>query len=345
MLKLYAFLLTLVVFGSIGVPAVVHSAPEMTVKVESLGLQFEPPQKWRLSRESTPEQLVLYPGKTKTIPLLRVRTFQGDFSTEDRLAAMTRGLPEEEANVHFISSKKWAHERRRYETATVEFKKGSREWYGLFTLVTQPRRLQHGFWLFGKKKDVDRQWEVVKASIITARSIRLVGSEDESTEDSEPEQAVAKEAAWSDPKSGLSIASWPAGFTPDDSSLKRFHKSGIELLPVDTKAHKSTAFLLTCKLKAKDGAAMDAAASLHTELGEKSTVRDLRRIPVRVGGEEAALIKWVDEAGSSPIAYQVHFVQKDDRSFYIEYSAAEAWSRARSRRSLLKDFIAGISLD
>ena len=320
------------------------AAPELTIQVESLGLRFEAPSKWRLSRESTPEQLVFYPGKTKTTPVLRVRAFQGDLSAEDRLAAMTRGLPEEESKAHFVSAETWAHEGRRFETATVATKEGAQEWDGSLTLVTQPRRVQHAFWLFGRKKDVEREWESIRASIVSATVIKRVEVDDDSpaVDRESPQEAPA---VWTDAKCGLRVGSWPAGFAPVAKSLGSLAKEGVTLEPTDERAHDSTSFLLQCARSAKQNTSMDAAAALHAELGTKSAVSDLRRLPLRIDGVEAALLKWSEEVGGDDFVHEVHFVQKDDRAFRFEYTAEESWAGMRSRRDLVKDFIAGIAFD
>lgn len=345
MASLASLALPLLIAASVSAPSVSTASAFHEIQVESLGLVFEAPVKWRLSDESTSEQLVFYPGKSKETPIFRVRTFHGDFSPEDRLSEMTRGLSEEESKVHFVSSEKWTHERRRYETATVIYKKGSQEWHGSFTLVTQPRRVQHGFWLFGREKDLQRQWETIKASIVSAKSIKQDDGDSLDSDEDEAESPEETKSVWNDKKAKLGLASWPAGFAPDEKSLERLTKDGLRILPTDERAHKATEFLLTCELGAKEGSSMDAAATLHSELGTKSSVSDLRRIPVRVGGEEAALVKWTEETTSDVLVHEVHFVQRGDRALRIDYTAEERWSRARSRRSLLKDFIAGVTFD
>lgn len=317
----------------------------LRIEAKSLGISFEAPEKWRLSRESTPEQLLLYPGKTKDTPVLRIRRFDGDLKAEERMAEMTRGLPEAESNAHIVSSETWSHERMRLETAVVGYKKGSQEWFGYFTLVAQPRRSQHAFWIYGRKRDVQRHWDDIKASILTTKSLGASKEEEPSAKSPSAPPAKDVKAVWADKKSGLQVSSWPAGFNPEPKSLDRFPKEELVLSPIDDKAHKSTNFRITCDLEAKAKTTSTAAAELHAALGAKSTVRDLRRLPVQVGGQDAVLIKWVEEKGETAMAHQVHFVQKGESAFRIDYVAEEGWSRARSRRSLLKDFIGGLSFD
>ncbi|MFT7668050.1 MAG: hypothetical protein ACI8X5_000737 [Planctomycetota bacterium] len=319
------------------------AVPGIRIEVESLGLRFEAPSKWRVSRNSTADELVLYPGKSKTTPVLRIRAFHGDFSAEDRLAAMTRGLSGTEAGAHFVSSEKWAHEMRRYETAQVENKIGAKDSHGSFTIISQPRRVQHGFWLYGTKQDVTRHWEDVRTSIITAEGIRLELGDAPVTQDAEtPEEAVA---IWSDKQSGLQVASWPAGFTLKEDQLDLYSKHGLQLQAIDERANSATAFVLFCEKDAKEDTAIQAATALNESLQAKSSVTELRQLPVRVGGIEAQLLKWTEESGSATLAYQVHFVQKGKSSFRIDYTAEERWARSRSRRSLVKDFILGLSFE
>jgi hypothetical protein len=323
------------------------AAPGLTIRAESLGIEFFTPEGWRLSRESNPEELRLYPAKDKTIPLLRVRAFEGNLSAQDRLAQMTRGLPEEEANVHFVANVTWTLEGRRFETATATYRQGAREWIASFTVVDQPRKLQHGFWLFGLEKDVERHREVVQASIASAKRIARTETgppELEARAEQRPEQ---RKPVWADAGSGLRIASWPAGFSPDPKSLKKLAKEGLRLMPSDERAHPATQLLLTARAAEKGAQASDQAAVLHTELGTNSRVSELRRIPVRVGGLEAALLSWVEEdpGGASSFSHQVYFVQHEEAVIKVAFDAEDTWARVRSRRSLVKDFVAGLDFE
>jgi len=321
------------------------SAVGLRLEVESLSLAFEAPTKWRLSRESKPEQLVLYPGKSKTEPVLRVRAFQGRLSPKDRLLEMTRGLSEEEAKVRVVSSEAWVHERLRYETAVLIYERGAQAWHGSFTLVDQPRNLQHGFWLFGRERDVERHAEAVRQSVISARSLGAAVEGDGPDGEPTEEEPAPREAIWADRGSGLRVLAWPAAFSPERETLDELAKGGLRLVTDDERAHGETAFLLRLERGAKPGSAQHAAASLHTELAEAAGVEDLRRIPVRVAGQEAALIKWTENRTSARLLHEVRFFQKGGDAFRIDYTAEEAWARTRSRRSLVKDFIAGIDFE
>lgn len=322
------------------------AAPSVIIRVESLGLELASPEGWRLSRESTPQELIFYPGRKKTSPLLRVRAFKGNLSPRDRLAEMTRGLPEEEAGVHFVSEEKWTRDRHRFETVSAVHKQGAREWHASFTLADQPGRVQHGFWLFGFEKDLLRHREVIQATIASARRVSGGGSGTQRTPEEEPTKEESQQAVWSDAGSGLHIASWPAGFALDPKTSKQLAKDGLRLAPSDDRAHAKTCFLLTSRPASKGQTASDLAATLHTELGTRVGVEGLRRIPVRIGGLETALLSWTEEdREGATFTHQVYLVQHDETVVRIAFEAEESWAGTRSRRGLVKDFVAGIRFE
>ena len=318
--------------------------PGVTVDTPSLSLRFETPEKWRITRASTSEELQLHPSKSKTTPLLRVRAFYGNFSAQDRLPEMVRGLPVEEAGVVFTETESWELNGKRFETARAVYAEGIGEWHAAFTLVDQPNKLQHGFWLFGRKKDVDRSWPAVQASIATAKAIAGADGPkrgDERDARKKP-KAEAAEAVWSDTKLGLRLNAWPAGFVAERKSLRLAAKKGLRIDPEDERAHATTHFLLRGTLKSAEGAADEAAAALHVELQSDSNVRELRRIPLRVGGEKGSLLKWVSDESGGAFTHEAYFVQRGELVLRIDYRAEEDWARARSRRTLVKDFIGGV---
>jgi hypothetical protein len=345
-----AGLLSLAIVGALMTPGVppqpIPSTPGIKIRAASLGLELTAPEGWRLSRESTPEQLVFYPGKKKVSPLLRVRAFKGNLSPRDRLAEMTRGLPEEEAGVHFVAGEKWSSNRRRFETATATYKQGAREWHASFTLADQPGRVQHGFWLFGSKKDIERHWKGIQASISSAKRVSITGSGIEDARKEDPKKAESGSSVWSDARSGLVISSWPAGFAPEPRSVKELAKDGLLLVPSDDSAHTDTRLVLTSRPASKGSTASDLAAVLHTELGARGGVEQLRRIPVRIGGQEAALLTWTDNGpDGAAFVHSVYYLQRAETVIRIAFDAEERWARTRSRRGLVKDFVGGVRFE
>lgn len=318
--------------------------PGVTVETPSLSLSFETPEKWRITTASTSDELQLHPSKSKTTPLLRVRSFYGNFSAEDRLPEMVRGLPAEEAGIVFTEMESWELGGKRFETAHAVYAEGIGEWHAAFTLVDQPNKLQHGFWLFGRKKDLERHWPAVQASIATAKAIAGAdgpkrGDEREARKKPKVENT---EAIWSDAKLGVQLTAWPAGFVAERKSLKLAAKKGMRLDPEDERAHATTHFLLRGSLENGEAAGDETAAALHVELQSDSSVRELRRVPLRIGGEKGSLLKWVSDESAGAFSHETYIVQRGALVLRIDYRAEEGWARARSRRTLVKDFIASV---
>lgn len=323
-------------------------ATGLPIAVESLGLRFDTPEGWRLdSAESGPTELLLLPGKTKTLPLLRVRTFYGNFSASDRLAQMVKGLSEEEQGVVLESVESWELDGRHFETVTAIHHKGVQEWQARFTLVDQPKKLQHAFWLFGREQDLERQWQAISASIASARFFEPAdgegsGSSGEETEEAPPE--VTESFVWQDVKSGLRVASWPTGFEPDEASLSRLSMTGVVLRPSDEEAPQLTEINLSRHNVSPMVTEETATDTLEEKVQGLQGVSELRRIRVRVAGQPAMLLRWRQQPvdGDSRV-YQVYLFKRESALFRIDYTALESWANVRARRDLLKQFVASLS--
>ena len=332
-------------------PASLSSAPAgLPVQVESLGLRFETPNGWRLdSNGSSPNDLLLYPGKTKTLPLLRIRAFHGNFSARDRLPQMTRGLTDEERGALFESVEAWELNGRRFETVAAVHRKGVQEWHARFTVVDQPKKLQHAIWLFGRKKDLERQWKVVSASIASARpidspEITVAKGDDPTPPEPGPPPVDEGSFTWQDVQSGLRITSWPAGFQPDEKSLSRLSRTGVILRPEDTEAPKVTSITLSRRNVSSMVTAESAAKTLKEKVLALTGVSEVRQMKVRVAGLPATLLRWRHQEGQGDaLVFQVYFFQRESALFRVDYSATEEWAGVRTRRDLLKKFVIGIS--
>lgn len=339
-------LFCLVLFGPTSLPAPPVGLP---IEVESLGLHFETPDGWRLdSNGSSPTDLLLYPGKTKTLPLLRIRAFHGNFSARDRLPQMIKGLTDEEGGALFESVESWEMNGRRFETVTAVHRKGVQEWHARFTLVDQPKKLQHAFWLFGRKKDLERQWKAVSTSIASARPIGSpeppVAKGDDPKPPEEGPPVDEGSFTWQDVQSGLRLTSWPAGFQPDEKSLSRLSRSGVILRPEDTEAPKVTSITLSRRNVSPMVTAESAAQTLKEKVLALSGVSEVRQMQVRVAGLPATLLRWRQQEGENDaLVFQVYFFQRESALFRVDYSATEEWANVRKRRDLLKKFVTGIS--
>ncbi len=317
------------------------ASPELPITVEGLQLSFMTPDGWRLLAESSPEELVLAPGKSKTKPILRIRAFGGRLSAKDRLADMTRGLVGEEQLVSFVSAEKWTLEARTFETATALYKKGSQEWYARFTLVDQPNKLQHGFWIFGRKQDIERHWKVVQASIRSS-----VHGAAEPSVGTKPEQGASTQAGgvWRDQASGLRIAGWPTGYAPDEASLSRLATSGVVMTPSDPSAPPGTQLHLTRRSVGESLSAESLADSLEERLGQAAGVDELQRLKLRVAGQPAVSLRWSQELDGESFSFEVWLWKHEGSLYRLDASATSAWAGARKRHDLVKQFASGLSL-
>ena len=330
-------------------PRAAAPADGFQVDVPTLGLRFTTPADWVLAKESTRFELVLYGDAKKQTPLMRVRSFTGRLSAEDRLSSMKRELAGEEAQVKFVSSETWNQSGRLYQTVRAVYTSGTKEWHALFTVVDQPKKLQHAFWAFGKKKDLDRHWVALQASIASAKSIPTSGARPTEPEEPEakkeaPQQKGGGKSVLSDTSSGLLLASWPAGFALDPTTEKAMQESGVILEPLDERAHRSTQFQLTARANQAENAARTESELLQDELKDLSAVTGLRSVPLRVGGKSAFMLRWTETSSDGGyFLNETYFVQNGATLFRIEFVAQESWAKARSRRTLVKDFIAGLS--
>jgi hypothetical protein len=305
-----------------------------------MGLSFSTPDGWRLLAESGAEELVLAPGKSKTTPVLRVRAFQGRLSAKDRLAEMTRSLGKEEALVAYQESESWTLDGRTFETVTAGYKKGSQEWYARFTLVDQPKKLQHGFWLFGREQDIKRQWSAVQASIRSAAGAQAAppaaGADGGSTQESGA-------AVWQDVKSGLHVAQWPLGFRPQDESLTRLSSTGLVLVPSDATAPSGIELRLSRRSVGELVSPTSTADTLEQRLGETAGVSSPKRLNVRVDGQPGVSLRWAREVDGASWSYEVWLWKRGSALYRLDAAGPASWMGARKRRDLVKDFVAGLS--
>lgn len=350
-MKYLLLILPLLLCGLVAPTPVTGGLP---VVIPEMALSFQTPEGWRISRESTAEQLLLYPGKSKTEPLLRVRAFHGNFSSKDLLPQMKALLGAEEKGVVFESREIWVDTGRRFETVTAIYRKGVQEWHARFTLAEQEDDLQHGFWFFGRKKELDRHWEEVKVAIATAaatrttkrpereeRIARRTPDPDKESTPPEPEQTFI----WQDVQSGLRITSWPVDFKPEEKSLTRLSKTGVVLLPTDSEAHQATRITLSRRNVGELVSAEGASNTLKEKLDAQGEANDVRQLNVRVATLPAALLRWDQEVDGKDLSYQVYFFKRGTALYRLDYSATRAWAKVRSRRDLLKDFVGGVSFD
>ncbi len=316
----------------------------VTILSKALDLEFQTPKGWRLAIESTENQLLLYGHGKRITPLLRVRVFNGGRSPIERMPEMIRVLADAEAQVKTVSADRWQHEGRSFQTARAVVKDGPAEYIALFTLVDQPKRVQHGFWLYGKTKDVEKHWPAIQASIASAKSIGVIGrpGADEEEEAEEPESEAPD--VWTHPKTRLAIKQWPEEFALDESSKDQFTTTGLLLKPTDDRAHASTSFRVSALLAQEKDAAEKASETLAARLKGDASARGFATVSVRVAGLPASKNQWSQEAPDGPFVHEVYFFQKDTTLYQVEFTAAQAWARTRSRRTLVRDFIAGIRL-
>ncbi len=314
------------------------------IDVPTLGLRFTTPTDWVLAKESTRYELVLHGDAKKKSPLLRIRSFTGRLSAEDRLSSMKRELPEGESQAKFVSTDKWSAGGRFYVTAHASFTSGTKEWHARFTVVDQPKKLQHGFWVYGKKKDLDKHWPALQASIASAKVIASVGSSKQEAEET-PKEKTNSPAVFADKETGLQLASWPAGFALDASTEKLLSKTGLVLRPLDERAHSSTMFRVKAEAKQPEGAASALAATLATELKGNADAKGLREVPLRIGGQSGFMVRWTEATkGDESFLHEVYLFQSGATLFRVDFEALESWARVRSRRTLVKDFIAGVAV-
>lgn len=332
---------------SFGLAQSTAQTEELGLRVEAptLGLAFNTPLGWRLGRESHTEELLLFGNAKKDLPLLRVRFFSGRLGPEDRLDDMQIGLPELESKVKFLSSEKWRRNGRRFETARALFTSGTKEYHALFTIVDQPKKLQHGFWFFGKKADIKRHWPAVQASIASAKSIATPDPAVWRKNAPKIKRGPAGEPVFRDKSTGLSLQSWPAGFALESKTEGELSDGGLLIKPLDDRAHEQTSFRILAGTEQPQDADALAASTLQVSLEQDSSVIGLRRVPLRIGGISGVMLRWTKpEIGARPFLHEVYLVQKGSTVLRIEFVAEESWARVRSRRTLVKDFVAGVSL-
>ena len=320
---------------------------QLPITVETLDLRFRSPKGWRLLPESNPEQLVLAPGKEKLAPLLRVQLFRGHQPAKDRIAQMTQGLAGEEALVTFHGAEAWSEGGVNFETVSAVYRKGSQEWWAEFTLVDQPEKLQHGFWLFGRKQDLKRQRKAVRTSIRSAlrgASGAEVAAEEPRTKKQKTEEAapVATPADWSDAKSGLKVASWPAGYAPVKSSLTKLSTTGLVFTPSTSGAPAGAELRLSRRSVSGLVSPRSTADTLEERL-EEAGARRVERDEVAIDGTRCIRLRWLQEVRGIDQRYEV-WVWKAGTSLYrLDGSAPSDWADARSRRDVARNFIQGLT--
>lgn len=337
----------LAAFISLGVapPAALAQLP---VTVESLDLHFRTPKGWRLLPESTPTQLVLAPGKEKQSPLMRVALFRGQSTVERRLAEMKRGLPGEESLVEAQETVAWSEGGLELETLRALYKKGSQEWWAELTLVDSGEGLQHAFWLFGRKQDLKRHRKVVRASIRSALHDASNPKRDaggSKSGESASEKSTATEpvpANWSDAKSGLQIARWPAGFAPVQASLSKLSTTGIVLTPSSPSAPKSAEMRLS-RRAVGDLVTPDSTADTLEERLKASGVKRVQRKSGTVAGVKSVHLDWTQSVRGVEQRYEVWLWKAGTSLYRLDSSAPAEWSRDKARRDAAKEFLAGLS--
>lgn len=316
----------------------------ITIVSKPLGLEFSSPDGWRLGKESTAEELLLYGHDKKASPLLRIRAFAGRLSPSDRLPEMKRGLSKGEGQVTLKSSMRWQQDGHRFETARATVKVGSAEYLAIFTLVDHPKKRQHGFWLYGRAKDVEKQWPAIQAAIASARSTAATTSLVDSAQESAPLKKVKAAPVWSDPKTGLGLGRWPAGFVLDPKTEHELSNQGLRLSPSDERAHPSTGFLIRATGGQKAGTYQEGSDALKAELETNPKASSVRQVSLRVAGVSSSRVGWKVEAAGGPLTHESYFVQQGPTLFRIDFTAGDSWARSRSRRNLVRDFIADIRL-
>ncbi|MFT7484372.1 MAG: hypothetical protein ACI9F9_000212 [Candidatus Paceibacteria bacterium] len=314
------------------------------INAPTVGLRFRTPENWVLSSKSKSEELLLFASPKKATPLLRVRRFDGRLSPKDRISSMRRGLPEAETLLEIVTSEQWDQGGRLFETAHAVYKAGTQEWHARFTLVDQPRKTQHGFWLYGKKKDVEKHWAAVQTSIASAKSIAgSIGGSTPGRSAAPDKQKTRGPAVWKDEKLGLELDSWPAGFGVDKATEKAITKGGLKVKPLVEKSGEQALFQLEVLIEQSQDSANEAAGDLEASIASKATTSSLRRVPLRIGGETAHMLRWIEAPdGERSLLHETYFVQRGALVLRIDYEADETWAQARSRRTLVRDFLTGI---
>lgn len=332
-----AALIALALVGSVAGSAPVPQPPlaaanarGVRIVIESLDLALTTPERWRISSDSGPTELVLATGSDRARTTLRVRRSLAVRSPREHLRELAVELGPPFEGIEFESETR--RDAGPHSVQVVQAADPARRdalQVRLF-VVRLSAEGEHLFWLDGGARDVQRAFEEVLACIAGA------------TAATGPARAVEPGAgpeALRHRASGLVIERHPAGFTPRNVEAAALDGEGLRWVLEGPESIQAE-LVLTRRSVAPLVDESSAAGSLGTELRNDPTVSGLTSSRERLASQPARRVTWRRSGPGGGHAHETWFFKSGSSLFRLDLVAQPVW--LETNQAALEDFRRGL---
>lgn len=300
------------------------------IVVEGLDLALTTPDRWRITPESGPLELVLAAGSERGRTTLRVRRSLAERSPREHLREFALELGSPFERVEFTSEAQHEagpHTVRVVHAADPAGRDGLQVRLFVVRLAAEG---EHLFWLDGTGRDVQRAFPEILACVGGATAatgpVRRVAASDGSA-------AIRHRA------SGLVVERHPAGFAPRAIEPADLDGDGLNWL-LEGPDGVLAQLVLTRRSVAPLVDEASAAGSLGTELRNDPAVSELTSSRERLASQPARRVTWRRAGPAGGRSHETWFFKSGSSLFRLDLVAQPAW--LVQNEAALEDFRRGL---